>query len=166
MSGTSDSDLAEVYEVEETSIRKRRSRDEAWALAVGLRNKVMGGKGTVSKHVKAVTSVTSPGIMSDEQAKNAEIGAIKATFADESQVARLLALQIAQKGMKAALDPHSALLPHLHPTEPAHVKVYADIAAKAGQWGADTQITVNCQAYAGAAVAREDTHEGDSILDV
>ena len=166
MSGTSDSDLAEVYEVKEATIRKRRSLDKAWSIATGLRRRSIGGQGPVSQHVKAITSITKPGGMTKDQVEKAEIGAIIATFSDENQAARLLSLQIAQKGLRASLEGDGGLKAHLAPTEPQHVKVYADIAAKAGQWGADTQITVNCQAYAGAAVARENTDEAASILDV
>lgn len=104
--------------------------------------------------------------MAAEKAENQAIQAMGATFADESQATRLLALQIAQKGMKSALQPDGALQPFLHPTEPSHVKIYAEIAAKAGQWGGDNQITVNCQAYAGASVAPLNSESEETIIDL
>lgn len=162
IAGTSDKDLADIYEVTEMAIRKRRSKDKAWAVAVGLRNRVMCARGGKSKHLESVLPVTKKHEVTEKQA----IQAVTATFADESQATRLLALQIAQKGMKSALQLDGALQPFLHPTEPAHVKVYAEIAAKAGQWGGDNQITVNCQAYAGASVARETTDGETSIIDI
>lgn len=163
MAGTSDKDLAEVFEIAETAIRKRRSDDKTWAVAHGLRRKVLGAQGAVSRHVKAIT-LSHEGTQND--AENASLGAIAATFADEVQAARLLALQIGTKGLKSSLDSEGGLKPHLSPTEPAHVKVYAEIAAKAGQWGGDNQIIVNCQAYAGASVARGSTDGETSIIDI
>jgi hypothetical protein len=94
------------------------------------------------------------------------IQAITATFADESQATKLLALQIAQKGLKSALLPDGSLKPLLEVQEPAHVKIYAEIAAKAGQWGGDNQITVNCQAYAGSVIAPLGNESEESIIDV
>ena len=162
IAGTADKDLADVYEVTEESIRKKRSRDKTWAVAVGLKNRFLGKVGIKSKHLDNINSVTAR----HKEAENAGIQAIVATFADESQAARLLALQIGQKGLKSSLDGDGSLKPHLSPTEPSHVKIYADIAAKAGSWCADTQITVNCQAYAGAAVVRESTETEASIMDI
>lgn len=43
--GTSDKDLAVIYEVADTAIRKKRSNDKAWAVAVGLRNQYLGVQG-------------------------------------------------------------------------------------------------------------------------
>lgn len=162
ISGTSDKDLAEVYEVSEEAIRKKRSRDKLWAVSVGLRNQALGKVGLKSKHLEGLNSVTARHKEAEKQA----IEAVTATFADESQAARLLALQIGTKGLKSSLEGDGSLKPHLTPTEPAHVKVYAEIAAKAGQWGGDNQITVNCQAYAGASVAREYTDGETSIIDI
>jgi len=166
MAGTSDKDLAEVYEIAETAIRKRRSDDKTWAVAHGLRRKVLGAQGAVSKHVKAITLSHEGTQKEQNDAENASLGAIAATFADEVQAARLLALQIGTKGLKSSLEGDGSLKPHLAPTEPAHVKVYADIAAKAGHWGGDTQVTVNCQAYAGASVAPLGNENEESIIDV
>lgn len=169
MSGTSDKDLSEVYEVSETAIRTKRSRDKLWAVAVGLRNQALGKVGLKSKHVLALnpdTERNKDGITAAKTAENQAIGAIQATFADESQSVRLLALQIAQKGMKSALEPDGSLKPALYAQEPAHVKVYAEIAAKAGQWGGETQVTVNCAAYAGASVATVKDENDASIVDI
>lgn len=166
--GTSDSDLAGIYEVSEDAIRKKRSRDKGWAIAVGLKNKYLGNRGLKSKHLESIKPVTDShrnADMSGIEAENRASVALHATFADESQVTRALALQIAQKGLKSALDKEGALLPLLHPTEPAHVKVYADIAAKAGSWQPETSITVNCQAFAGASLARNDENE-NTIMDI
>lgn len=167
--GTSDKDLAEVYEVAEETIRKRRSRDKMWAVAVGLKNRALGKAGLKSKHLDNIIPVTvshKNGIIASKEAENQAVAALQATFADESQSVRHLALQIAQKGLKASLDPSGALLPLLHPSEPAHVKVYADIAKIAGQWGGETQVTVNCAAYAGASVAPLRDETVDSIIDL
>ena len=169
ISGTSDSDLSAVYEIAETAIRKRRSEDKTWAVAHGLRRKALGGQGLVSRHVKALITKEPEAhkydIKDDSEAENKAVGAIVATFADESQVTRMLALQIAQKGLKSALDKEGALLPLLHPTEPSHVKAYADIARIAGSWQPETSITVNCQAFAGASLARNDENE-NTIMDI
>lgn len=167
MSGTSDKDLAEVYEIAEGAIRAKRFLDKTWAVAHGLRRKALGAQGKVSKHVTDLITQSNKGdIMPSKLEENRAIQAIQATFADESQSTKLLALQIAQKGLKSALHGDGALKTHLEPTEPAHVKIYADIAAKAGQWGADTQITVNCQAYAGASMASLNSENEDSIIDL
>lgn len=169
IAGTSDKDLAEVYEVTEPAIRKKRSLDKTWAVAVGLKNRALGKNGVKSKHLDSIVPITSyhkSGINASIGAENAAIGAIQATFADESQSVRLLALQIAQKGMKSALEPDGSLKPALYAQEPAHVKVYAEIAAKAGQWGGETQVTVNCAAYAGASVAPLRDDKDESIIDV
>jgi len=162
ISGTSDKDLAEIYEVSEEAIRKKRSRDKLWAVSVGLRNQALGKVGLKSKHLEGLNSVTARHKMAEKQA----IEAVTATFADESQAARLLALQIGTKGLRASLEGDGSLKAHLEPTEPGHVKVYTDILKSAGQWGSDTQITVNCQAYAGASVARESTDGETSIIDI
>ena len=162
ISGTSDKDLSDVYEVTEDAIRKKRSRDKVWAVSVGLRNQALGKVGLKSKHLKEL----NPDTARHKEAENQAIGAIVATFADESQAARLLALQIGQKGLKSALHGDGSIKAHLEPSEPSHVKIYADIAAKAGQWGSDTQITVNCQAYAGASVASLNSENEDNIMDV
>lgn len=166
MAGTSDKDLAEVYEIAETAIRKRRSDDKTWAVAHGLRRKVLGAQGAVSKHVKAITLSHEGTQKEQKEAENQAIQAIVSTFADENAAARLLALQIGQKGLKASLHGDGSLKAHLEPTEPAHVKVYAEIAAKAGQWGGETQVTVNCAAYAGASVHKESTEGEASIVDL
>ena len=172
ISGTSDKDLAEVYEIAEGAIRARRMHDKTWAVAHGLRRKALGTQGAVSKHVKALTkpaesnkdaNISSQNV---EKAEKQAIQAIQATFADESQAAKLLALQIGTKGLRASLEGDGGLKPHLAPTEPAHVKIYADIAGKAGQWGADTQITVNCQAYAGASLAGLNSENEGNIMDI
>lgn len=165
IAGTSDRDLSEVYEVSEEAIRKKRSRDKAWAIAVGVKNRLMGKSGLKSKHLEAIKPVT-PVTERHKMAENQSIQVIGATFADESQATRHLALQIAQKGLKSALQSDGSLKPLLEVQEPAHVKVYADIAKIAGQWGGDNQITVNCQAYAGASVARESTDGETSIIDI
>jgi len=162
ISGTSDKDLAEIYEVSEEAIRKKRSRDKVWAVSVGLRNQALGKVGLKSKHLEGLNSVTARHKMAEKQA----IEAVTATFADESQAARLLALQIGTKGLKSSLDSEGGLKPQLTPTEPAHVKIYAEIAAKAGQWGGDNQITVNCQAYAGSVIAPLGNENEESIIDV
>lgn len=165
ISGTSDSDLSAVYEIAETAIRKRRSEDKTWAIAHGLRRKALGGQGSVSQHVKALTATHKDDKISETEAENKAVSAIVATFADESQVTRMLALQIGKKGMQAALESDGSLKPLLQPTEPAHVKVYADIAAKAGSCQPETSITVNCQAFAGASLARNDENE-NTIMDI
>ena len=103
--------------------------------------------------------------MSEIEAENRASAALHATFADESQVTRMLALQIGRKGMQAALESDGSLKPLLQPTEPSHVKVYADIAAKAGSYQPETSITVNCQAFAGASLARNDENE-NTIMDI
>lgn len=172
ISGTSDKDLAEIYEIAEGAIRARRMHDKTWAVAHGLRRKALGTQGAVSKHVKALTKSADSNKDANISAQNAEkaekqaIQAIQATFADESQAARLLALQIGTKGLKSSLDGEGGLKPHLAPKEPAHVKVYAEIAAKAGQWGGDNQVTINCQAYAGSVIAPLSNESEDSIIDV
>jgi len=160
--GTSDRDLSEVYEVTEDAIRKKRSRDKVWAVSVGLRNQALGKVGLKSKHLKELI----PDTQRHKEAENAALGAIAATFADESQAARLLALQIGTKGLKSSLDSEGGLKPHLAPMEPAHVKVYAEIAAKAGQWGGDNQVTINCQAYAGSVIAPLSNESEDNIVDI
>ena len=166
ISGTSDEDLSAVYEIAETAIRKKRSLDKTWSVAHGLRRQALGGtRGPVSKHVKAITSSHENDKISETEAENKAVQAIAATFADESQVTRMLALQIGRKGMQAALESDGSLKPLLQPTEPAHVKAYADIARIAGSWQPETSITVNCQAFAGASLARNDENE-NTIMDV
>lgn len=162
VSGTSDDDLADVYEIPANTIAKRRSLDPTWAVAVGLKNRALGKAGLKSKHLKPFINSQKDVIKAENQA----IQAMQATFADESQSVRLLALQIAQKGMKSALEPDGSLKPALYAQEPAHVKVYAEIAAKAGQWGGETQVTVNCAAYAGASVAPLRDENDASIVDI
>ena len=173
IAGTSDSDLSAVYEIAEGAIRAKRFKDKTWAVAHGLRRKALGGQGAVSQHVSALiltkgakgNNYDLKSAENTEKSENQSIQAMGATFADESQVTRMLALQIGRKGMQAALEGDGSLKPMLQPTEPAHVKVYADIAAKAGSWQPETSITVNCQAFAGASLARNDENE-NTIMDI
>lgn len=165
MSGTSDKDLADVYEVTETSIRIKRSRDKLWAVSVGLRNQALGKNGNKSKHLRELKE-QNPDTERNKEVEKQTIGAIVATFADENQAARLLALQIGKKGLQASLHGDGSLKAHLEPTEPAHVKTYADILKTAGSWGSDTQITVNCQAYAGASIASLNSESEETIVDL
>lgn len=115
--------------------------------------------------MQAITPRHENDIKAAEKEENRASAALHATFADESQVTRMLTLQIAQKGLKSALDKDGALLPLLHPTEPSHVKAYADIARIAGSWQPETSITVNCQAFAGASLARNNENE-NTIMDI
>ena len=78
IAGSSDKDLADVYEVTEESIRKKRSRDKTWAVAVGLKNRFLGKVGLKSKHLNDI----SPNVTArHKEAENTSIQAIGATFA-------------------------------------------------------------------------------------
>lgn len=159
--GTSDKDLSDLYEIPVNTIAKRRSLDKVWAVAVGLKNRALGVRGVKSKHLEPFIPVQKDAI----NAENKAVEALHATFADESQVTRMLALQIGRKGLQAALEGDGSLKPLLQPTEPAHVKSYVDIARIAGSWQPETSITVNCQAFAGASLARNDENE-NTIMDI
>ena len=146
MSGVPDSILAKEYGLTVQEISKKRYTDPEWkSLHKAQKKAIQGQIGTKTKPLELAPE----------------------TLSSLSENNRLLALRIAGKGLAAALDKRGELRPHLKPNEIRDLKDLTDIAAKAGSWSSEQQVTVNCQAFAGAAVSisRDGDQDNAQIID-
>lgn len=146
MTGIPDMVLAKEYGLTVEQIGKKRFTDPEWKSTHRAYKAVLSGQ--VGKNTK-------------------EIEFTPETLSSLSENNRLLALRIAGKGLAAALDKSGNLKPHLKPNEIKDLKDLTDIAAKAGSWSSEQQVTVNCQAFAGAAVSisSDPSQDNTQIID-
>ena len=145
MQGVEDYKLAEKYGVKQEAIRMQRSRDAEWKAIVKTQRDIL--KGAVGSKVEPDHDL---------------LQLVQESAPSLSERNRILALKIAGKGLAAALDKRGELRPHLMPNEIKDLKDLTDIAAKAGSWSSEQQVTVNCQAFAGAAVSISNGSEQDN----
>lgn len=131
--GMSDSDLELWYGVKAATIGVARHRDPMWSAAVSKRTRER--KNTL----EAVRRSNSDQDLALTLHENA---------ASLNERNKLLALKAAGAGLERAFDKSGALHQHLRPETLNDLKTLTDVAGKAGGWGSEQQVTVNCQAWA------------------
>lgn len=131
--GMSDADLEIWYGVKSATIRVARARDEMWKAA-------MSGRPYHRKEVKAA-------VAKGNYAENLAV-TLTENAASLNERNKLLALKAAGAGLERAFDKSGVLHQHLRPETLNDLKTLTDVAGKAGGWGSEQQVTVNCQAWA------------------
>ena len=131
--GMSDDDICMWYGILPGTIRAARCRDPLWAAAVG------GGHAKKKRIQAAVASRSNAQNLAVTLTENA---------ASLNERNKLLALKAAGAGLERAFDKSGVLHQHLRPETLNDLKTLTDVAGKAGGWGSEQQVTVNCQAWA------------------
>lgn len=147
--GMSDTDLEMWYGVKVGTIAAARCRNEMWKAAMSHRM-------PQRKNTPAAAIVSN-------QAENLAL-ALHENAASLNERNKLLALKAAGAGLERAFDKSGVLHQHLRPETLNDLKTLTDVAGKAGGWGSEQQVTVNCQAWAQVTGPGGDLDQADGEL--
>jgi hypothetical protein len=135
--GVSDADLALAYGVERSSIRQRRCRDEIWQAAKGVLKPIVTDVVTDGQKEVNLPSVPASSSSSTSALAQKVALTVSENISKLGEQNRLLALQIAGKGLKQA----NAAPPDVQSWQ--DVKALMDIVAKASGMDQAQAVQVN-----------------------